>query len=216
MCLRSYKVQELAAGAISWCASLGGKAKKGDLVCKLSKLATRGRHKQNAERDLQRMVSSTGYSIRAQIETISVHLWDPKESCIYEADLPASRWQCLVYTWHHNNAVFSNGHVLPSKPRLSFLMCLHELCGMLAKMCSSTSTVESWEGLGQLSIGRMYVLGVHGTPETFQKAAIRASYRFLFTETKYTHIETQTLGRFLLWDGVQTSAWASMLCFSMG
>ena len=93
------KVQELAAGAMSWCASAGGQAKKGDLVSKLSKLGARGRHQQNAERDLQRMVSSFGYALDAKIETVSIHLWDPKDSCIYEADLPASRWQCFsIYT----------------------------------------------------------------------------------------------------------------------
>ena len=64
---------------------------KGDLVRKLANLGARGVHKQNAERDLQRTISSFGHALSAKIETIRVHLWDPKDSCIYEDDLAASR-----------------------------------------------------------------------------------------------------------------------------
>lgn len=87
---------------MSWCASTGGKANKGDLVKKLSRLGASGAHVQNAERDLQRTISSFGYSLRAKIDTIRVHLWDPKDSCIYEADLPASRQhRCNKAQKHH-------------------------------------------------------------------------------------------------------------------
>ena len=84
---------------MSWCTSTGGKANKGDLVKKLSRLGAHGAHVQNAERDLQRTISSFGYSLRAKIDTVPVHLWDPKDSCIFEADLPASR-QHSLHAWY--------------------------------------------------------------------------------------------------------------------
>ena len=91
------KVQELAAGAVAWCASQGGSVNKRDLVGKLSKMAARGKHKQNAERDLQRTIDKFGFSLGARISTARIHMWDPSSSTVYETDLPAPRIACICF-----------------------------------------------------------------------------------------------------------------------
>ena len=88
------KVQELAAGAMAWCTSKGGSVEKGDVVKMLSKLGGSGRHKQNAERDLQRGIRRFGYSLGAAIETCRVRMWDPSASVVYETDLEAASLNC--------------------------------------------------------------------------------------------------------------------------
>ena len=76
---------------------MGAKVKKKDIVSTLSKLATRGKHKQNAERDLQRMVRRVGYSLKARIESAPVHLWDPTTNEVYKADLPDPWFQSFTF-----------------------------------------------------------------------------------------------------------------------
>ena len=88
---------------MAWCTSKGGSVEKGDVVKMLSKLGGSGRHKQNAERDLQRGIRRFGYSLGAAIETCRVRMWDPSASVVYETDLEvASLNSCMhaVFWWH--------------------------------------------------------------------------------------------------------------------
>ena len=81
---------------MSWCASNGGAPAAKDMVAKMSKLAAGGRHKQNAERDLQTAIRMYGRSLGAKIDTCKVRVWDPAENRIVTQDMEAARlYACM-------------------------------------------------------------------------------------------------------------------------
>ena len=82
------EVQKLASSAVKWCKAAGGKIPRHDLVGKLSKLATSGKHPQNAERDLQRRIAKIGGKLGVKVDHAKVRLHNPTTSAIYTADLP--------------------------------------------------------------------------------------------------------------------------------
>ena len=61
---------------------------KTDLVGKLSRLAASGKHRQNAERDLQRAIKKFGRSAGVEVNYAKVRLLDPVSSQTYNASLP--------------------------------------------------------------------------------------------------------------------------------
>ena len=94
---------------MTWCTSVGGQVPKHDLVGKLSKLATSGRHPQNAERDLQRAIKKYSKSVKVQISTARVRMLDPSTSEIYLANLPILdpvSWATAL--WHEGQDVFES------------------------------------------------------------------------------------------------------------
>ena len=74
------QVRQLAASSVAYCKQRGGKVQKGDIVQKIARIATRGRHPQNAERDLQFTIRSYGKKIGAEIRKTSCRMWDPSEN----------------------------------------------------------------------------------------------------------------------------------------
>ena len=81
------QVQALAKKAVSWCKASGGKVGSTDLVWKLSKLATSGKHPQNAERDLQATVRRYGKSMKIQADSVPVRLYDPATEEITQSSI---------------------------------------------------------------------------------------------------------------------------------
>ena len=81
------QVQALAKKAVSWCKASGGKVGSTDLVRKLSKLATSGKHPQNAERDLQATVQRYGKSMKIHVDSVPVRLYDPATEEITQSSI---------------------------------------------------------------------------------------------------------------------------------
>ena len=86
-----------------------------DLVCKLSKLASSGRHLQNAERDLQRTINKFGKSLKIQIDSVPVRLYNPATEDIEQGNLsvlcPISVATAL---WHEGQDVFADTFLGPA------------------------------------------------------------------------------------------------------
>ena len=75
---------------MSWRKARGGAPERSDMVSRMSRMGAKGKHKQNAERDLQTAIRSYGRSLGCEIEYCDVRLWDPRENEIYTEKLPAS------------------------------------------------------------------------------------------------------------------------------
>ena len=73
-----------------WCKAQGGAPGRSDMISRMSRLGSRGKHKQNAERDLQTTIRIYGRSLGCQMEYCNVRLWDPRENEIYTEQLAAS------------------------------------------------------------------------------------------------------------------------------
>ena len=81
---------------------------KSDLVWKLSRLATAGKHLQNAERDLQRAIKKFGQTADIQIQYIKVRLHDPVSSEVYMGTVPILDPVSLASAiWSEGEDVFS-------------------------------------------------------------------------------------------------------------
>ena len=82
------KVQRTATSAMSWLRKRGGHSQPKDIVCRLSKLATGGKHLQNAERDMHRLLRKVSLSLAAAPETVMVRMVNPSSLEIAWEPLP--------------------------------------------------------------------------------------------------------------------------------
>ncbi|CAE7835981.1 unnamed protein product [Symbiodinium sp. CCMP2592] len=103
------QVQELAEGAVSWCSGHGGRAPKKDIISKMAKLGGRGKHAQNAERDLQTAIRIYGRALGCKIENCEVRMWDPRDNVVVSVQLPVLFPDSLARAiWKYNPEVFEN------------------------------------------------------------------------------------------------------------
>ncbi|OLQ03520.1 Neurofilament heavy polypeptide [Symbiodinium microadriaticum] len=102
-------VQVTADRALKWCETRGGNTAEKDLVWKLSKLATSGKHPQNAERDLHAAVRKYGLKMKINIEYIPVRLFNPSTETIYQTTLPVICPVSLATAiWHEGPDIFES------------------------------------------------------------------------------------------------------------
>ena len=80
------KVGELARAAISFCSSMGGSVPSTNVLNRIGSIGASGRYDQNAERDLQRLMSKV--ALECEIETVRVRVNDPARGVIVHKDFP--------------------------------------------------------------------------------------------------------------------------------
>ena len=83
------QVRELAAASVNYAKQAGGKPGSGnkDLVHRISKIGSSGKHKQNCERDLQFAVASFAKALRTEVVEGFCRLWDPASNAIVVSKL---------------------------------------------------------------------------------------------------------------------------------
>ena len=85
------QVRELASASVEYCKSKGGRVSanaSGDLVEKLSRIGTCGKHVQNCERDLQFAVRTFAKTMECKILHVQCRLWDPTLNEVVHSTLP--------------------------------------------------------------------------------------------------------------------------------
>ena len=104
--LQATQVQR-ASSALSWLRRHGGDTPQNDLVNKISGVATGGRHLQNAERDLHRLLQNVSMSLAATPEIIMVRMYNPATLEIEWQPLPVLFPDTLLQAlWQAGEDVF--------------------------------------------------------------------------------------------------------------
>ena len=80
MILTGSKVQQTARSAVRWCEAKGGTIEKSDLVGRLSKIGTSGKHPKNAERDCHTLLKSFVRRLGAKISTVRARMYNHAEA----------------------------------------------------------------------------------------------------------------------------------------
>ena len=105
--LQATQVQRTASSALSWLRRHGGDTPQNDLVNKISGVATGGRHLQNAERDLHRLLQNVSMSLAATPEIIMVRMYNPATLEIEWQPLPVLFPDTLLQAlWQAGEDVF--------------------------------------------------------------------------------------------------------------
>ena len=77
----SLEVQKTASSAVDWCRSKGGQVDGDDLVVRIAKLGTEGKHKANIERDFHTFLKHLNHRLGAKISHIKVRTAIIKKHC---------------------------------------------------------------------------------------------------------------------------------------
>lgn len=105
--MQAAQVQRTASSALSWLRRHGGDTPQNDLVNKISGVATGGRHLQNAERDLHRLLQNVSMSLAATPEIITVRMYNPATLEIEWQQLPVLFPDTLLQAfWQAGEDVF--------------------------------------------------------------------------------------------------------------
>eukprot|EP00438_Fugacium_kawagutii_P026542 Skav227899 [mRNA] locus=scaffold4087:171227:173433:- [translate_table: standard] len=121
------KAQLVASSAVRWCEGTGGIVKNTDLVKRISKLGTSGKHAKNCERDFHFLLRSFAKRFGVRISTVPARLychtsssveWRPI-SVIYPDDMANALFARGATAWHH--AMF--GHHSPDEVKAFWKHC---------------------------------------------------------------------------------------------
>jgi len=106
---RELKVQNAAHSAARWCEQKGGTIDADDMVGKISKLGTSGKHAKNCERDFHSLLKTFSKRLGAKISTIHARMYNHAEarvewqplSIIFPDDMAAALFNRGGRVWQH-------------------------------------------------------------------------------------------------------------------
>ena len=101
------KVQRTASSALRWLHKHCGSTTKKDMVARISAVGAGGRHQNNAERDLHRLLQRVSMSLAAKPETVQVRMVNPSTVEIDWEPLPVLFPDALIQAfWEAGEDVF--------------------------------------------------------------------------------------------------------------
>eukprot|EP00435_Cladocopium_sp_Y103_P043551 s1451_g12.t1 len=100
-------VQRTASSAVRWLRKHGGSTNARDMVAKISSVGAGGRHQNNAERDLHRLLQRVSQSLDAKPETVQVRMVNPSTLEIEWQPLPVLFPEALITAfWEAGEDIF--------------------------------------------------------------------------------------------------------------